>query len=170
MGMALTGMTMVTRGMTKIDMASPEVIEVTRRGLSAINGSSWLDCRGFAKSIAERGGNKDLSYEVSVLIPDLARLGLIEYQWIWDRGRRIHYRSTSTESKFSAAISGGTADLEGQDIASACDAPPVKEKKKKRPVCCEAQDLFKMKSGRKKCRNCGKKFGKKKKNKPKSEG
>lgn len=144
---------------TKISSAKPEVIEVIKKGLLSLGDIDWFDCRDLARKIAERGGNKDLAYHVSELISDLVKLNLIEHQWVWDRGRRIHYRSVATQKRLIDAFS-----LNPEPKEDAPDRPKKKKKKKKKKlVCCDAQDLVILKSGRKKCRNCGKKFGKKKK-------
>lgn len=151
--------TKVKRGKkTKINAARPEVILVIRKGLIELGGDAWFDCRDLARKVAEKGGEKDLAYEVGTLTPDLVKLGLIEYQWVWDRGRRIHYRSVATEPLLREVFDQPQPEADDEK-------PKKKKKKKKKLVCCDAQDLVRLKSGRKKCRNCGKKFGKKKKKK-----
>jgi hypothetical protein len=144
----------------KISSAKPEVIEVIKKGLLGLGSVDWLDCRDLARKVAEKGGNKELAYHVSELISDLVRLNLIEYQWVWDRGRRINYRSIATQKRLTEAFSPKPKPKEYVP-----DSPKKKKKKKKKLVCCDAQDLVILKSGRKKCRSCGKKFGKKKKKK-----
>lgn len=145
-----------TTRMVKIRHADPDLINTVRQGLSKLGPYDWYDCRDFARRVADKGGGKDFSYEIGCHISDLVNLGLVEYKWVWERGRRIHYRSIATQDLLDKAFSSeAKADL--------APPPPEKKKKKKAKICCDAQELVKLKSGRKKCRNCGKKFGKKKK-------
>jgi hypothetical protein len=153
------GMAKVTVNASKIQLASQRLLEVTRKGLSEINGNDWLDCSGISKSIADKGGDRGMYYDVMTLIPDLARMGLVEYQWVWDRGRRMHYRSISTDRKFSDALN----PKEKECREGIVDQNTKKKKKKKKKIkCCASPNIARLKSGRKKCKSCGKKFGKKK--------
>lgn len=147
-----------TKRTVKIRSASPALIVAVQKGLSKLGPYDWFDCRDFAKKVAEKGGEKDLSYEISCYMSDLVNLNLVEYKWVWERGRRIHYRSVATPDLIDKAFSG-----KEEEVADAPPPKPKKKKKKKKRICCDAQELVKLKSGRLKCRNCGKKFGKKKK-------